>query len=391
MKRLLAAIVCILPLLVGNVGVSAASQRQVVTIKARWIYYGPVYETRVITYARVKVFGTVEGQNVQLGQGHVKFNGNLEIQADVTGASSIYLVVYTADDYTVTVMSNHDNFATTYSAISPARAVSSGTSVVDFGVMLVPAGAASKAWYIYSLIADLAWNYLASTPAINWDNWGTGGELRVEWSENSIVGATYNHTRKTVFLIGVNAWEPDIVLHEVNHYIHHKVYGELAASSGGCSGWDVSGPGTNCAFNEGWPTFLQAAMQGHRRYQGTAAYDENIRRTRDLEIPRANGVNTPGAVVGFLFDIYDPRNETCDGLNNGINGANLNGIWNVFKNYEPANEIEFINDWGTSGNGLTFQVDVLAKHHGILSSASPCKNQYVYIPIVETPPPTGEG
>lgn len=96
------------------------------------------------------------------------------------------------------------------------------------------------------------------------------------------------------------------------------------------------------------------AIQGESDYYGTAL-PGGIANRKDMERPTpfAYGPGMPGANAAYLWDIFDPKNETCDHVHTDFNGSNNNGIWKIFFNNKPTTILEFRADWLSSSNDLT--------------------------------------
>ncbi len=362
----------------SNLSHSNAATPQVINITAEFYYKDISNQLVPLRYSRIEIWLKLYTRpDILLKVEYLGNNQYLNTTITDTGIPrNIYIKVFSRNDYSVNVVSEITQPNTTYYYSTDIRNNGTG-NVIDFGAWAA-VGPTRAAFYIYDMIADNAWNYLKQK--VNWDN--NFNDLIVEWTETSAEAARYQQGTG-IWLNRVNGWEPDIFLHEYGHYVESKVYVTWPGVSG-CFAWGDAGS-EQCAWREGWPTFLQGAIQGESDYYGTAA-PGGIANSKDMErpFPFAYGSAMPGAVAAYLWDIFDPKNETCDHLYNDINGSNNNGIWKIFFTNKPTTIIEFRSYWIFSSNGFNNEVIALAEHHGI-SNNIPCRNKYTYLPILLKP------
>lgn len=284
--------------------------------------------------------------------------------------SLVRVFVNATDNESVSVGSTMSDLGSIYYSPTPLASVSG--SSYHFGPYSV---ANPEAFHIYDLIANKAWNYLM-TVGFNYNY-----RLFVSWNTTDSAWPIYDGAIEGIRLNRVNQWEDAIILHEFSHSVEKNVYPNWSMPPNCIGNWNNIGT-DQCAWSEGWPTFLQAAIRNQGWYGGQI--DPNTTTGRNLERPNAQGSASPGAAAGFLWDIFDPINETCDSMENGINGQVNNGIWKVFFNARPTTILQFRSNWVGFGNGYNTQVNKLSDHHRITSFNAPCDNIYydTYIPAV---------
>lgn len=357
----------------------SAKTNQTITVKGSFHYLDYFDTWHQLKYARIVVYEKLSsGSIIRLQTSNTSYiDGSYQVTVNtVESPPNIGVAVYATDNYSVWVGTDINNPNSVLGFSTPVW-YNVSSPVIDFqarGITRYTNGAAG-AFRIYDLIANKAWNYLKLS--VNWDN---NYNLAVEWSPSSTQNPRYQENLG-MYLHSANAWEDAITLHEFGHFVERQVYGSWISASG-CS-WTT---GTNqCAWREGWPTFLQSAIRNNSSYGGTTCDGCSvIAYGIERPTPLAQGANSPGAVAAFLWDIFDPINETCDSMENGINGQTNNGIWKIFYETHPTTILQFRNNWIGNSNGYNTQLNKLSDHHRITSLNSPCDNQYTntYIPMI---------
>ena len=80
---------------------------------------------------------------------------------------------------------------------------------VDMGSYSLDSAVNRMAWYIYDLIANDAFDYLAVN--VGWEN---SYELKVRWSPTNTSLGTYYRTGESIDLLAGDRWDSDVFLHE---------------------------------------------------------------------------------------------------------------------------------------------------------------------------------
>ncbi len=284
---------------------------------------------------------------------------NISNSDEEGGGQDIYVKVYSTDNRSVRV--------TDFSA--PGKLYNSVTQVqtdvsdgdVDMGSYSLDSAVNRMAWYIYDLIANEAFDYLADN--VGWQN---VYKLQVKWSPtNTSVGTGYQPGGAINLLAG-DRWDSDVFLHEYGHFVMYKIYGNYLPPAPGCSAHYWGGHfSLGCAWVEGWANFLQAAIQNDPNYVDTE--DQTLHINFEPPIPSASHAEDEGAVAASLWDIFDPAStsESWDTIGNGINGSSNNGIWSIVNGVGPSDVLEFYSDWINSSNGYNSEITSIFQHHKI--------------------------
>ena len=232
---------------------------------------------------------------------------------------------------------------------------------MDMGSYSLDSAVNRMAWYIYDLIANEAFDYLADN--VGWQN---VYKLQVKWSPTNTSVGTYYQPGGAINLLAGDRWDSDVFLHEYGHFVMYKIYGNDMPPSPGCSAHYWGGHfGLGCAWTEGWANFLQAAIQNDPNYVDTE--DQTLHINFEPPIPSASHAEDEGAVAASLWDIFDPvsTSESWDTIGNGINGSSNNGIWSIVNGIGPSDILEFYSDWVNSSNGYNPEITAILQHHQI--------------------------
>ncbi len=284
---------------------------------------------------------------------------NISNSDEEGGGQDIYVKVYSTDNRSVRV-TDFSSPGKLYNSVTQVQTdVSDGD--VDMGSYSLDSAVNRMAWYIYDLIANDAFDYLADN--VGWQNLY---KLQVKWSPtNTSVGTGYQPGGAINLLAG-DRWDSDVFLHEYGHFVMYKIYGNYMPPSPGCSAHYWGGHfSLGCAWIEGWANFLQAAIQNDPNYVDTE--DQTLHINFEPPIPSASHAEDEGAVAASLWDIFDPAStsESWDTIGNGINGSSNNGIWSIVYSDGPADVLEFYSDWINSSNGYNSEITSILQHHKI--------------------------
>ena len=286
-------------------------------------------------------------------------SGNISNNDSEGGGQDIYVKVFATDDRSVRVTDFSSSSNLYYSATEVQNDVSDGE--VDLGSYSIDDSDNRMAWYIYDVIANDAFDYLADN--VGWRNIYT---LQVRWSPTNTSQGTYYRPGGSIDLLAGDRWDSDVFLHEYGHFVMYKIYDNSMPPSPSCYNhyWG-SHSSMGCAWTEGWANFLQAAIQNDRFYDDTE--DMILHINFEPPTPGADHAEDEGAVAASLWDIFDPAStsESWDAIGNGINGASNNGVWSIVSGDGPTDFIEFYNYWMNSSNAYNPEITAILQHHQI--------------------------
>jgi len=260
------------------------------------------------------------------------------------GGQDIYVKVFSTDNRSVRV-TDFSTPGNLYYSVTPVQNnVADGD--VDVGSHSLDDADTRMAWYIYDLIANDAFDYLADN--VGWKN---VYKLQVRWSPTNTSRGTLYYPGGSIDLLAGDRWDSDVFLHEYGHFVMYKIYDGKMPPSPNCYNHHWGGHSSlGCAWTEGWANFLQAAIQNDRFYDDTE--DQTLHINFEPPIPSAHHPEDEGAVAASLWDIFDPAStsESWDAIGNGINGSSNNGIWSIAYSDGPTDFLEF---YSTATDTLT--------------------------------------
>ncbi|MGB9442469.1 MAG: hypothetical protein WCB15_31315, partial [Desulfobacterales bacterium] len=335
-----------------------------IVVKGYWFYQDKSGVDRPLRDARVEIWDADSSGDTLLDTTFTDNSGyyisdNISNSDEEGGGQDIYVKVYSTDNRSVRVT----DFSTPgklYNAVTQVQTdVSDGD--VDMGSYSLDDAVNRMAWYIYDLIANEAFDYLADN--VGWQN---VYKLQVKWSPTNTSVGTYYQPGGAINLLAGDRWDSDVFLHEYGHFVMYKIYGNYMPPSPGCSAHYWGGHfGLGCAWTEGWANFLQAAIQNDPNYVDTE--DQTLHINFEPPIPSASHAEDEGAVAASLWDIFDPvsTSESWDTIGNGINGSSNNGIWSIVNGIGPSDILEFYSDWINSSNGYNPEITAILQHHQI--------------------------
>lgn len=335
-----------------------------VTVTGTWKFYDKNLVAHNLRDARVEIWDyNTSTPHVLLETTDTNANGYYQttVDSEDPGGPDIYVKVFARDDYSVWVGSSASDINTTYSKSSTIY-WNRPNGTLNVGTIIIDDPADRMAFYIYDLIADDAYYYLSTN--VGWVN---SYNLPVQWYPGSLYGTGYDDVEEKIYLLGVDRWDSDVILHEYAHFVMDKIYAAMPPhpNCGVDHQWAVPSS-EGCAWTEGWATFLQAAIQNDKYYEDTED-DPNNPVLIDIEIPddSPEGADVEGAVTASLWDVFDSETEGWDDLASGINGSNANGIWKNVYDTDPNTAKEFETQWMGSNNGFNCQVIGMFAHHAI--------------------------
>jgi hypothetical protein len=174
----------------------------------------------------------------------------------------------------------------------------------------------------------------------------TTGPGTVSWKIDSLVG-NYYAPGGYIYLQGEAPLSDAMVGHEYGHNIMHNVYGSAYPTSYCPNPHLINGSShVNCAWMEGWATFISMAANNDPDYQFTAGGSINLETPTWDELNWDDGDTVEGRVAGALWDMLDFDN---DGFDRWTDGGIAN-IWDTFYHQTDNNFYEFWTAWCTRGH-----------------------------------------
>ncbi len=335
-----------------------------IAVKGYWFYQDKDGVDRPLRDAKVEIWDSDTSGDTLLETTHTDnsgyyVSGNISNNDSEGGGQDIYVKVFSTDDRSVRVTDFSSPSNLYYSATEVQNDVSDGD--VDLGSYSLDDVNNRMAWYIYDVIANDAFDYLAVN--VGWRNLYN---LQVRWSPTNTSQGTYYRPGGSIDLLAGDRWDSDVFLHEYGHFVMYKIYGNTIPPSPNCYNhfWG-SHSSLGCAWTEGWANFLQAAIQNDRFYDDTE--DQILHINFEPPTPNADHAEDEGAVAASLWDIFDPAStsESWDAIGNGINGASNNGIWSIAYRDGPTDFLEFYTYWMNSSNGYNSEITAILQHHQI--------------------------
>ena len=188
-------------------------------VRGYWFYQDESGVDRPLRDARVEIRSSGSSGDSRLGITHTDDNGyyvwsdNSNGELDISGLD-IYAKVFSTDNRSVQVtdFSSTNNLYNAVTDVHPN--VSDGE--VDMGSYSLNDGNNRQAWYIYDLIANDAFDFLAVN--VGWRNTYL---LQVKWSPTYKDG-TYYEEGGPINLIDDDGWDSDVFLHEYGHFVMYK-------------------------------------------------------------------------------------------------------------------------------------------------------------------------
>ena len=335
-----------------------------IAVKGYWFYQDKGGADRPLRDAKVEIWDSDASGDTLLETVHTDnsgyyASGNISNNDSEGGGQDIYVKVFSTDDRSVRITDFSSPSNLYYSATEVQNDVSDGD--VDLGSYSIDDSDNRMAWYIYDVIANDAFDYLADN--VGWRN---VYNLKVRWSPTNTTQGTYYRPGGSIDLLAGDRWDSDVFLHEYGHFVMYKIYGDSIPPSPNCYNhyWG-SHSSMGCAWTEGWANFLQAAIQNDRYYDDTE--DQFLHINFEPPTPGADHAEDEGAVAASLWDIFDPasNSESWDAIGNGINGSSNNGIWSIADSDGPTDFLEFYNYWINSSNGYNPEITAILQHHQI--------------------------
>jgi len=204
----------------------------------------------------------------------------------------------------------------------------------------VPAENQNGAWAIYDagmsgwLYPYYNFNYSAPRVNLRWPD--------MNWFIFTVPdGAYYVHGGD--IYVGLDAaTSPDVIQHEYSHFLMYKLYGDWFPEKQKCSNHTMyEKSSTNCAWTEGWATFLPLVISNDPFFTYFGKYNYDIE-TR--EIFGDYGDDVSGRVAAALYDIYDNSSDYFDNISAGIMP-----IWSIANSSRVQNLSQFWSIWKSRG------------------------------------------
>lgn len=211
-----------------------------------------------------------------------------------------------------------------------------------------PNWSGSRAWWIYQDLID-AWLYTRNqTPqGVPADSRQPDG-VTVEWEPGSTVGTFYSNSR--IHLEDVDANSGHTVLHEYGHAVMDNVYSSFPFNDCPSPHFIQRVGGKNCAWTEGWASFLAIAVKWDPVYTWgcalpctPASVNFEERYTPTFPVPWDEGELVEGNVTASLWDFVDAYTDGFDKTNSAI--TPFWKIWDVVYNHDHNTFFEFWIHW----------------------------------------------
>ncbi|MEW5868572.1 MAG: hypothetical protein AB1894_04800 [Chloroflexota bacterium] len=321
--------------------------KSTVTVTGYWKFWDKDSNLRDLKYARVEVWDyNATTSHTLLGVAYTNSDGYYSITVTSTEVEGpdIYDKIFACNGHSVWVGASFNDTNTTYFYSTEDEVYwNIGGGTLNLGMRNIPYDDYRWAYYIYDLIADDAWNYLYYT--VGWDN---HYNLGVQWHLNNFGSSYYDNSVEGINVGHLDRRDPDVILHEYGHFVMHKIYTNYPTHD--CTGHVWYLPfSEECGWKEGWPTYLQAAIQGDKFYEDM----DNAYLIYSLEMPlhpssqiELTGADVESVVAAALWDVFDSEVEVWDKLASGIQDA-----WEIVDIENPYTAIEFESDWLGSSSG----------------------------------------
>ncbi len=321
------------------------------------------------------------------------------LDTDGTGLDP-YLVIYSTDNLRVNIANAS---GTTYAFGTAQIGSNLADGVYNFSYSLSSA-VDSAPLYIFDLVANTAYDFLTTntTWAIT-----TTAQFRypVHCAQVPFFGSCYTGT---IYLVQNDGWDSDVILHEYAHFVLAKAYADdgaivhACASVGYTHGFRTH-TSDECAWSEGWASFLQGAIQGQpdyldSNYPGDLGYgprqyfEAPSPGLAPLDLTHPDSSDDETAILAALWDIYDNATEDWDGIGLNINNPSSNGIWTLATTINPGHwpinlrrTEDFWLAWYQSANGYNCAVSRIFHYHQVPFGGC------AYLPLIlrqPTPTPT---
>jgi hypothetical protein len=333
-----------------------------IVVRGYWFYQDKNEVNQPLRDAMVEIWDSDSSGDTLLDTTYTNDIGyyasdNISNSDDEGGGQDIYVKVFSTDNRSVRVTDFSTPGKLYYSATPVQNNVSEG--YVDMGSFSLDDVENRMAWYIYDLIANDAFDYLADN--VGWENLN---KLQVRWDPTNTSDGTHYHPGGSIDLVAGDRWDSDVFLHEYGHFVMYKIYdGKMPPSPNCYNHYWGSHTSLGCAWTEGWANFLQAAIQNDPIYIDTE--DQSLRIDFEPPSQSVEDSDVEGAVTASLWDIFDSASESWDTIGNGINGSSNNGIWSIVYSDGPVDVLEFASDWINSSNGYNPEITSILQHHKI--------------------------
>lgn len=212
-----------------------------------------------------------------------------------------------------------------------------------------------------------------------------GSVTYVQWYDGSLDGSYYDPPTDRIHLDGLDFSSPDVLMHEFGHNLMDSAYNEVYIPNSGGAHSFTGHYNTRLAWSEGWATWFQCAAQNDDwiyqsfdpdnllTFDCDSNWDGNGTANGNSDNASNNpnwGYDTESAVLAFLIDLDDPRNDATDMYDWTTLGPNE--IWDVTRNYDPAGANpnvygvqEFYDGWMARGWGWHPQMNGQMHVHGM--------------------------
>ena len=210
----------------------AAPGKGQIAVRGSWVYQDRAGNDRPLRDAMVEIWDADSSGDTLLDTTFTDNSGyyisdNISNSDEEGGGQDIYVKVYSTDNRSVRV-TDFSSPGSLYNSVTQVQTdVSDGD--VDMGSYSLDSAVNRMAWYIYDLIANDAFDYLADN--VGWQNLY---KLQVKWSPtNTSVGTGYQPGGSINLLAG-DRWDSDVFLHEYGHFVMYKIYGDNIPPSPNC-------------------------------------------------------------------------------------------------------------------------------------------------------------
>ena len=201
---------------------------------------------------------------------------------------------------------------------------------VNFGSQGVDEYPFAAACEVFDTLMD-GWDYYANTPGIKYKH----GKVTCSWYP---LGGTHSETDLdngySICVAYLDYMDEDVILRVYGESVMFGVFGEFPPNSTDECWWR-----DHCnrrdAWKVGWGFFASCISSGDQYYKDTVDQHITINVERKSDFSEwdgdGTGDDTPSAICGALWDIYDSHDDNQDTLSLGPDE-----IWDVFENYVPG-------------------------------------------------------
>lgn len=326
-----------------------------ITVTGRWGYYD---RNDAYTGARDFLVELVRGDNGDhLAYTYTSYSGYYTFPAVTNpGGAGVRCRMLSYSKYSpysdILIVVNPDwgtsnSVNNSFGTITPVTVFSDGTH--DIGSWVSSNGSNyERAYWIQRDLVD-TWRYIWFGAGSSQSPQETSGPCTVEWKIDSTHGTHY-HRGGNVHLDGEDPLSDTVVSHEYGHNVMYTVYGNWMPTTYCPSPHYLQlSSHVNCAWTEGWATFLPLAVNNDPIYRWDSGATLNLELPTWGTIGWDEGDDVEGRVAGSLWDILDTANDGDDTYSDG----SVANIWDTLYHQNDNNFSEFWSAWKSRGHNET--------------------------------------